>query len=119
MTFFIVFFGYIVISSNSILAIMKQNRNGISVFLNGKLLFWKRKITGPKTGKQRGRLGREIERREIEGDRGREMERGRDIDRRLGEMEIKGERDRERDRDGEVEGDNQNRFFFILSKYTC
>ena len=33
-------FGYIVISSNSILAIMKWNRNGISLFL-------KRKITGP------------------------------------------------------------------------
>ena len=41
------FFGYIVISSNSILAIMKRNRNGISLFWNGKLLFLKRKITGP------------------------------------------------------------------------
>ena len=41
------FFRYIMISSNSTLPIMKRNRNGISLFLNGKLLFWKWKITGP------------------------------------------------------------------------
>ena len=34
------FFGYTVISSNSILAIMKRNRNGISLFLKQKIAFF-------------------------------------------------------------------------------
>ena len=49
MTIFIVFFGYIVISSNSILALMKRNRNGISVFLKRKIAFFETE-NGPREG---------------------------------------------------------------------